>query len=149
MEEVSRDGGEVQKAPPSEFLNDLIGHAKLVQDLLEAMEIMLNKVQKNIHLLLEESREKILDTAKNAVKQFKQQKIKAEIQQILKGEKWSETDSDMTSEEGKTIFIEATTEQVERTTNTEMWLIIANTIPLIHHVALYWMGCYDQICQTH
>ena len=37
--------------PSPEYLNKLIGHAKLIQDILEALGVMLNEIQDNLGLL--------------------------------------------------------------------------------------------------
>jgi len=44
---------------------------------------MLNKVQENLDLLPKESKKRILEAVRNVIKQFKQRRIKAKIQQIL------------------------------------------------------------------
>ena len=40
-----------EENPPEEFLNDLIRHVKLIQDILQMVEIMLHKIQKHLDLL--------------------------------------------------------------------------------------------------
>ena len=40
---------------PSGFFDDLIEHAKLIQELIKALGIMLEEVQVNLHLLPKES----------------------------------------------------------------------------------------------
>ena len=71
---------EEPEEPPPEYLDELIGHAKLIQDVLEALGIMLNEIQDNLGLLPEGSQKRILQAVGFAVEQSKQRKIKAEIQ---------------------------------------------------------------------
>ena len=58
--------------PSPEYLDELIGYAKLIQDILEALGVMLNEIQDNLGLLLEESQKRILQAAGFAVEQSKQ-----------------------------------------------------------------------------
>ena len=44
-----------KEEPPSGFFDDLIEYAKLIQELIRALEIMLEEVQANLHLLPKES----------------------------------------------------------------------------------------------
>ena len=44
-----------KEEPPSGFFDDLIEHAKLIQELINALGIMLEEVQANLHLLPKES----------------------------------------------------------------------------------------------
>jgi len=57
--EVKKEEGEGpsqrKEEPPSGFFDDLIGHVKLIQEMLNALGIMLEEVQANLHLLPRES----------------------------------------------------------------------------------------------
>ena len=44
-----------EEAPPVEFFDELIGHAKLIQELISALGVMLEEVQQNLDLLPKES----------------------------------------------------------------------------------------------
>ena len=44
-----------KEEPPSGFFDDLFEHAKLIQELIRALGIMLEEVQENLHLLPKES----------------------------------------------------------------------------------------------
>jgi len=85
------------------------------------------------------------------VEQSKQQRIKAEIQQILDEQKWLEAESLTSSEDEETIFIEATTTQEveEPGTATDAWLTSEDSAPMMLHATLHWIYCYDQDCQMH
>ena len=121
------EGLEELEEPPPEYLDELIGHAKLIQDVLEALGIMLNEIQDNLGLLPEESQKRILQAAGFAVEQSKQRKIKAEIQRILREDKRASKTSLNTSEEDGTIFPEITV------TNTEVWTAPEDFILIIKH----------------
>ena len=100
---------------------------------------MLEEVQANLHLLPKESWERILEAAQEVVKQSKQRRIKAEIQQILDEQKWLEAESLTSSEDEETIFMEATTiqEAEEPETATDAWLTSEDSAPIMLHATLH------------
>ena len=61
------------------FLGDLINQTSFVQDLLIITGTMLEKVQKNIHILLEKQRKKILKVASELTIKSKEWRKKAKI----------------------------------------------------------------------
>jgi len=146
----SKMPGEEREVPQG-FLEEIIGQAKLVQEILDSLGTMLIEVQKNLHLLPADSQQRILQASQQVIEHHRQRQAKAEIQRILEegtlGE-WSEDDS-TTSGESAMIYTEAT-ETIEPQENPEEeWTTPQNMVPMVKHAQLHWLGCFDQTCQTH
>ena len=125
---------------PQGFLEEIIGQAKLVQEILDSLETMLKEVQKNLHLLPAESQQQILQASQQVVEHHKQWQAKAEIHRILAegtlGE-WLEDDDSTTSGESATVYTEAT-ETVEPQENPEEeWMTPQNMVPMVKHAQLH------------
>ena len=64
---------------PEEFLDNLIRYAKLIQDILQIVGIILHKIQKHLDLLPRKSWEWIVKAGRTVVEQSKQWQTKATI----------------------------------------------------------------------
>ena len=56
---------------PQGFLEEIIGQAKLVQEILDSLGTMLREVQKNLHLLPAESQQRILQASQQVIEHHK------------------------------------------------------------------------------
>jgi len=69
-----------EKEVPQGFLEEIIGQAKLVQEILDSLGTMLIEVQKNLHLLPADSQQRILQALQQVIEHHRQRQAKAEIQ---------------------------------------------------------------------